>query len=331
MKNVICIGNWGHWPEVFQCLEKRTDTRIIGIAPAYIGEDLSTIRSHPLTQNTPIFDTLEDLLKKTDADFAIISSRPGSIANAVISAANAGLDIISEKPLGITFPENEAIQAAIHKNQVRLIAIFSMRALPAFQTARRLVQSGVIGRPVLINARKSYKYGNEANRPEWFGQREEYGGTFPWIGIHALDMIHFTTGLLPLQVAALQRNQAHKSRPDCEDACCGIFQLQNEAQATVSIDYFRPESAKTHGDDWVRIVGTEGIIEANASQGIVQLLKNGSTQETVRTDPAKSLFDPFFDGKDGLTTTRDALNLTHAALCARHAADENRTITITHC
>ena len=328
MKKIICIGGWGHFFEVFQTLEKVDGTRFVGAAPAVDGEDMSLLTNHPLMEKVPGFGNIDELLAATNADIAIVSTQPGYIASGVIRAAEAGLDIIAEKPLGATLEENVAIADAVEKNNVRLMAIFSMRANPVFQTARRRVQEGVIGRPVLINARKSYKYGDEKARPEWFGKREIYSGTFPWIGIHALDMIQFTTGLLPVRVAALQRNQEHLSRPDCEDTCCGIFELEGGAQATVSVDYFRPMSAGTHGDDWVRIVGTEGVIEARACDESVTLLKDSESRQSVPLDEPESLFIPFMEGRDGLTNTKDALALSRACLIARQAADENRILEI---
>jgi predicted dehydrogenase len=328
MKKIVSIGGWGHFFEVFQTLEKYEGAQLVGAAPAYAGEDMSLLAGHPLAEQVPMFGTIDELLAAVDADIAIVSTRPGFIAAAVIRAAEAGLDIIAEKPLGATLEENRAIADAVAKNGVRLMAIFSMRALPVFQTARRLVREGTIGRPVLMNARKSYKYGDEKARPEWFGKREIYSGTFPWIGIHALDMIQFTTGLLPVQVAALQRNQTHLTRPDCEDTCCGIFELEGGAQATVSVDYFRPMSSKTHGDDWVRIVGTEGVIEARACEESVMLLKDGDVPQSVPLDVPENLFIPFIEGRDGLTGTADALALSRACLIARQAADEKKVLEI---
>lgn len=328
MKKVVCIGGWGHFFEVFQALETYEDAQICGAAPAYDGEDMSFLTGHPLAADIPTFDHVDDMLKEVDADLAIVSTRPGSIAAGVLRAADAQLDIIAEKPLGATLQETRAIAEAVRKNNVRLMGIFSMRAMPVFQTARRLVQEGAIGKPVLVNARKSYKYGDEEARPEWFGKRELYSGTFAWIGIHALDMICFTAGQLPARVAALQRNQAHLSRPECEDTCCGIFELKGGAQATVSIDYFRPESAGTHGDDWVRIVGTKGIIEAWACENRVMLLKDHETLRDIPLDDPESLFIPFIEGREGLVSTEETLMLSRACLKARQAADEYRIMEI---
>ncbi|MEA2069088.1 MAG: Gfo/Idh/MocA family oxidoreductase, partial [Verrucomicrobiota bacterium] len=283
--------------------------------------------SHALMKDVPRFGTAEEMLGQP-ADICIVSTRPGHIAAAVIQATQAGLDIISEKPIGITLEETAAVESAVEASGVRLMAIFSMRADPVFQTARRLYSEGAIGKAVLVNARKSYKYGDETARPEWFGKRSEYGGTFPWIGIHALDMIRFTTGLGVRQVAALQRNQAHLQRPDCEDTCCAIAELDGGVQATASIDYFRPASAGTHGDDWIRIVGTEGVIEARANEGTCTLLKNGTTPEAIPLDEPESLFIPFLEGREGLTNATDAFELTQATLAARQAADEKTWIEI---
>ena len=328
MTRLVCIGGWGHWFEVFQAVEKNPKAQFVGIAPAFEGEDLNGICEHALMKDIPVFGNAEELLREVSADVCIVSTRPCRIAKAVIQAANVGLDIITEKPLGITREEVAAVEAAVKANGVRLMAIFSMRAAPVFQTARRLCREGAIGKVVLVNARKSYKYGDETARPEWFGKRSEYGGTFPWIGIHALDMIRFTTGLGVRRVAALQSNQTHLARPDCEDVCSAILELDGGVQATVSLDYFRPENAETHGDDWIRIVGADGLIEARANKATCTLLKSGAAPESIALDAPELLFAPFLEGHEGLTHTEDALELTKASLAARQAADEQRWVEL---
>lgn len=324
MKRIVCIGGWGHWPEVFQALEKRSDIELCGVAPAYEGEDLGTICSRDLMSGVPRFGNVDELLQ-TPADFCIISTRPGRIAAANIKAAKAGLDIISEKPIGITLDELDAVEVAVKENGVRLMVMLTMRSFPVFQAAEQLFKGGAIGALALVNARKSYKYGN---RPEWFGDRSAYGGTFPWVGIHALDMISFVTGQKPTAVAALQANQAHPDRPDCEDACCGVFNLNGGALASVSVDLLRPKASGTHGDDWIRIVGTAGVIEARVSENSCRLLRDDKEPVDVELLPARSLYDPFLDGEFGLTGPSDAVDLTRAVLCARQAADEKRWIEI---
>ena len=49
----------------------------------------------------------------------------------------------------------------------------------------------------------------------------------------------------------------------CADCLSGLFLLEGDVQMTVSIDLLRPDGQKAWGDDWIRIVGSEGSLEAN--------------------------------------------------------------------
>jgi len=289
--NCICIGGWGHWPEVLDALQARGDVIIAGIAPAYAGEELTAICAHSLAAGAPVFDSADELLK-IPAEFCVISTRPDHIAGAIIAAANAGKHIITEKPTGITFGQLDAAERAVKENGVRIAGMFTMRTFQVFQAARNLCRAGKIGMPVLVNARKSYKYGL---RFEWFGDRNRYGGTFPWIGIHAFDMIRFITGLLPERVAALHKNQAHPERRDCEDSCVAVCELTGGALATISLDLCRPAGAAEYGDDWIRIVGTAGVIEARYNEKTCTLLIDG-IPAPVKLAPAESIYSKFIDG-----------------------------------
>jgi predicted dehydrogenase len=268
----------------------------------------------------PIFDSADPLLQQTSPDVAVISTRPDHIADAIIQAVEVGCDIISEKPLGLSLDEVRSVREAVRENGVRLLPMLSMRTEPVFLKARELFRAEAIGEAVLINTRKSYRFGD---RPEWFGDRKQYGGTFPWVGIHAVDMIHFITGLEFSSVFARHANSAHPQRPDCEDACAAIFELSNGAFATASVDLLRPESAPTHGDDWIRIAGTRGVLEASANAGIVKLT-DGSGESVVRADsgPVSFYADFLEKGRSPLVEAEDGFLLTEVALCARDSADQ---------
>jgi predicted dehydrogenase len=205
-----------------------------------------------------------------------------------------------------------------------------MRAMPAFQRAREWVQAGKIGEPVLVNARKSYRWGV---RPEWYGDREMYGGTWPWVGIHAVDMSAFITGLSPVSVSAQQANRAHPDRPGCEDSCSGLFQLDNGGSLTASVDILRPETAPTHGDDYCRVVGTNGIIEANASAGNLRLLQNGAESvEQACSRVQQPIYGPFLESLGDPAADREetalGFMLTDAVLQAREAADTKKILPL---
>lgn len=141
-----------------------------------------------------------------------------------------------------------------------------------------------------------------------------------WVGIHALDMIHFITGQGFRTVAARQKNVAHPQRPACEDSLAAMFELDNGGTATVSVDLLRPATAPTHGDDWIRVVGTNGILEARANDRVVHLLTEAGPPQLIHPDPARPLYRPFLEKTELLMQPDDPFHLTRACLCARDAA-----------
>ena len=132
----------------------------------------------------------------------------------------------------------------------------------------------------------------------------------------------------------MQGNFAHPSHKDCEDNCALILEMSNGAHATISVDLFRPLSAPKHGDDWVRIVGTKGVIEANASKETCNLISEGKEPVDVPVAGRGKMFRNFLLSLLGKAeyepelSTRDAFMLTHVCLCARDAADTGKMVKI---
>ena len=110
--------------------------------------------------------------------------------------------------LGLAHAPLEKLYRTIVKRGVQCIAMLSNPYHGVIRGARQLATDGRFGKIVIVNARKSYKWGS---RPDWFGNREWYGNTIGWIGIHALDMIQAVTGKRFTSVAAMLSNASHRS------------------------------------------------------------------------------------------------------------------------
>lgn len=269
------------------------------------------------------------MLDDLQPDVVIISTRLDLIPKVVIDAANRGCHLIAEKPLALDLETLARVKAAVESNGVRLTAMLSMRSEPQFIAAKQLYDQGVIGEAVLVNGRKSYKWGNRA---EWMGDKSMYGGTIPWIGIHALDFINFVTGLGFKKVAAMAGNFAHPERPACDDNSTLILELSNGAHATASVDLFRPESANTWGDDWIRVVGTRGIIEARGSDLTCLLHLEGPAPVPAELPDKQKIFRNFLlavGGDDTLSIPQDeSFMLTEVCLHAQKSAETEYFIEI---
>ncbi len=286
----------------------------------------------------------------------IISCRLDRTAGVIRLAAKAGCHIITEKPLALDRSVLAELYQDVRRQQVACIPMIDYPAHPCIRAAKQVVQRGWLGEIVLANARKSYRWGS---RPVWFGDRSIYGGTLPWIGIHGLDFIYSTTGLTFTAAMGMHGNLSKKERPQCEDHAVVLMELVNGAHMTLSVDYLRPAKAPSHGDDWFRLVGSRGVLEASMEartltlisdvEGGTKDLVSGSTnlQESDRSISSlagkdslrvelperEAYFPPILEelgrgGRRPWQETQRGFLLTEAALAARDAADSGRRVEV---
>jgi predicted dehydrogenase len=202
--------------------------------------------------------------------------------------------------------------------------LLSMRFDPQYRKMHAIVRGGGIGEVVAMTAQKSYKLGD---RPDWMKRRETFGGIIPYIGIHMVDLMLWVSGRELTEAAAFQSNVGYPGYREMENNAAVIFKLDNRGTATVRLDYLRPATAPTHGDDRLRIAGTEGVVEYQDLSGLT-LVNRESKPAQVRDLPAAgSLFGDFLDavynGRQPLLTPGEIFRVNEIVLKARDAAESH--------
>jgi predicted dehydrogenase len=238
--------------------------------------------------------------------------------------------VLSEKPAATSLAGLERLEQAVRESGIHYSLMLDMRTLPIFLAARQAVQQGTIGEPILLSSQKSYKYGSE--RPWFYRERKTYGGTIPWVGIHALDYMQWVSGATYTHVAAYDGNKAHPQTPGCEDYAGILLRLANGGTATCHLDFLRPESAPTHGDDRLRIAGSEGVLEVSGVEERATLLSSKGKSGELPLPPAVDIFSAFVkqlrgEGKP-FVTSAEAFAITRTCLKARDAADTGTWLAV---
>lgn len=305
------IGTCGHTKRAYNCLKNRADITFCGVAPGSEHEEL-TASFAPELPFYPDYRTMLDLQKP---DFAVVSPVFGLTGRIIIACANRGIDVFSEKPIAASFEELDAVQQAVRSSGIRFCAMHYLRFSPAFYHGAKLVQAGAIGNLRMITAQKSYKYGT---RPSWYMDRALYGGTVLWVGIHAIDWISHFSGKRFCSVYA----QSFGTGPETAALC--QFELEDGLMASMQLDYYRPDAAPTHGDDRIRCVGTEGILEI---QNDTIFLTDKEGTHTIEPSPAPELLEEFLAGKEPISSD-ELFYLAKVALAARESADTHTIIRI---
>ena len=166
---------------------------------------------------------------------------------------------MAEKPLAMDLATLEGLFQAARKSKAALVPMHTMRGVPELAAVRQAVRSGEVGDPLLSFSQKTYKWGDD--RPDAYRSRKTFPGIAPWVGIHAFDWLHWILGDVFTEVYGREGTAAHPDFPACASQAAFVLTMANGGVASVTLDYLRPESAPTHGDERLRIAGTRGVVE----------------------------------------------------------------------
>ncbi len=221
------------------------------------------------------FDNIEELLALDEIQAVYIASPVFCHKEQAFATADAGKDILIEKPVGLTSKEAEEIADYCESKGIKLGVGFMMRFHTYHQKMKEVVASGKIGEVVSARAQLTCWYPEMENcwRQE---MKLSGGGAMMDMGVHCVDLIRYITGLEVTEAAGLCGNQVFKY--DVEDAGCVICRLENGATAYVDANFNIPDAAAKCK---IEFYGTKGSIFA---QGTISQIEGGDVEILVTDD-----------------------------------------------
>lgn len=200
------------------------------------------------------FATLKDLLD-SDIEAVIICSTNADHCRYTVAAAEAKKHVLVEKPIATTIQDANKMIEICKNNGVKLQIAFPVRYLPSVLEAKRIVDSGQLGRILAIKAT------NHGSMPGgWFVEKElAGGGAVIDHTVHVIDLIRWMLELEVKEVYAEYDRLIH----DIPTEDCGLLtmELTNNVFATLDTSWNRPSAYPTWGDVTMTIIGTTGVLE----------------------------------------------------------------------
>lgn len=289
------LGTVGHPGEILEVLPRTPHVRLVAIS-----EDNPALRDRMRRNErykaARFYASAEELLAKETLDIAAVCNDNGARARVALACLRRGLPVIAEKPLALTLDDLGALRAEVEQRGRKLASLLKMRADPWFLAIRQCVERGELGEIVQISAQKSYK---PMGPGDWRTRAESFGGTLPWIGIDLIDLMRWTSGREFTEAATLQTRIGFPHLGAVDNSVASLFRLDNGGMATLRIDYLRTPDSPTHGDDRLRVAGTEGIAEYTAATGVTVERRGRAPVALKELPPARSLFLEFLAHLDG--------------------------------
>jgi predicted dehydrogenase len=324
------IGFDGHPAEVLGQLPRLPDMELA--AYAVDGTDPATLQSqrkNAAVRNARSYDDYASMLEHEKFDLVAVCNNDGRRSKAIVACAAKGLHVIAEKPLALSHQDLAAVKAAYSRPGLRLSMLLPMRFDPEYQALKAIVDSGQIGTVLQITGQKSYQLGP---RPQWQKERASYGSTVLWIGIHMIDLMRYCGGREFVEVAGYQSHAGFPEIGDMENVTAAVYKLDNGGVATLHMDYLRPATAPAHGDDRLRLAGTEGIAEYMADLGVVLVNAKSKPHQVTPLPPRKSVFLDFVEsvylGKPQSLTLADIYRVNEITIATHEASQEHKFLKI---
>ena len=325
--NTALIGSRGHWGYFKNAVERIDRINWVAYSPGCADSPQRVIdTAADMGKKINVYENYIEMLDKEELDCVVIDGPFDLHAEMCCEALKRNIHVFCEKPIALTLEDLQKIEDT-YKNcapGVEIISMVGLRAEKAFLTAYRAVQSGAIGKVKMVNTRKSYKLGE---RPAFYKERETYGGTIPWVGSHALDWVLWFSGAKSFKtIEAFHSTADNRNHGELEMTALVTAVMDNGVLASASIDYLRPSTAPTHGDDRVRVAGTDGVIEV--AHGKCTLINNAGVKEIELAENRGIFYDfvrAVLDDKPGIVSSEETFELTRACLAARDNADMNLT------
>jgi predicted dehydrogenase len=220
------------------------------------------------------FPSLEDMLAHKGIDCVIIAAPDKFHAQAIRTAAAAGKNIFSEKPLALSLADACAALEAVESAGVRLQMGFMRRYDPGYAAAMKRIEAGEIGEPVIFKS-----IGRDRDAPPIASYQAKLNGMLLYNNtIHDFDLARWLMRDEIDEVQAYTTVAIRQEVAQYGDVVASVVNLKYQRGAIGNIESF--VQAVYGYDIRTEIVGSMGSILVGSLQQtpVTFLAKDGGTQ-----------------------------------------------------
>ena len=222
-------------------------------------------------------------------EMVAIGSPSGLHAEQGIAAAQAGLHVLTEKPIEISTARADALIAACDKADVRLGIFFQDRFKADLRRVKNLLDAGILGKPILCDARvKWWRPPEYYSGSKWRGTLGlDGGGALINQGVHTVDLLLWLWG----DVTAVQAKMgALRHKIEAEDTLVALLEFANGAFgtfiATTSVFPGYPRRVELSGSEGTLAIEQDLLVRADLLNPDPSLIRNEAGDTDVRSASA---------------------------------------------
>lgn len=285
------------------------------------------------------YTNFQDFLNHRPMELVIIGSPSALHAEQGAAAANRGMHVLVEKPIDISAERAGTLIKAARSAGVQLGVIFQDRLKPEILRLKNWIDSGKLGRPILVDASvKWYRPPEYYSGSKWRGTLAlDGGGALINQGIHTVDLLRYLLGDIS-RVQAVSATSLHNI--EGEDTCVATLEFASGAlgvlHATTAAYPGYPRAVEITGSEGTARLENDRITRINLRTAIPDSESNDTADQNPSSnspvvsdvrghqriienfiDAVKNGSRPVCDGEDG----RQSLAVVEAIYQAARSKD----------
>lgn len=281
-----------------------------------------------------VFEDHRALLRLDAIDAVVIATPTNSHAAIVKEAAEKGKHIFTEKPLALTLESCDEAIEAVKTAGVKMMVGFMRRFDPAYIMAKKKIDDGVIGKPVMIKL---------VGRDPWrtsvdYARRENSGGLIADMAIHEFDLARWLMGSEVVRTYSEGGCLVFPELEEVGDIDNAVINLRFANDAVGNVDVSR--NAIYGYDIRTEVIGSKGSLFIGDLQhhATVTLTKGTVSYETIpgfQERFAEAYAAEIRDFVDAVemdravaVTGEDARAATEIAIAATMSLDQGRAVWV---
>lgn len=204
----------------------------------------------------------EEVLNDPDIQLVAGAAVTSKRCDLGLRVMEAGKDYFTDKAPLTTLEQLALAKGKVKTTGKKYMVYYSERLhVECAVYAGYLIEEGRIGKVIQVIGLGPHRL-SAATRPQWFFEKEHYGGILCDIGSHQIEQYLFYAKVKEGNIVRSQiGNYSHPQYPGLDDfGDCSIVG-DNGATNYFRVDWFTPDGLSTWGDGRTLILGTEGYIE----------------------------------------------------------------------
>lgn len=282
------------------------------------------------------------MLSDCDFDIAAIVTPDFLHRDFCVDCAEAGKDIICEKPLATNRQDLMDIEQSVRKNKVRLFVDLHNRFSPPFAQTKQSIENGELGMPYHAYFRLNDTKFVPTRMLPWAAK-----SSILWfLGSHSVDTLRWLMGSEVKRVFSVARKGVLAGMGvDTEDVYMTTLEFENGAVAQMENGWITPDTNPSLNDIKFNIMGTKGMISLDLthSQLIERYMEDTCDKPDVLVrhfvhgqamgfsyQSIRYFVDRIIDGKESLVTVRDAINTSLVVLAIMESAQKRAPVEVVY-